>query len=100
MTDIDSLEMVTSSKTIRWHNPNPHIHVSLNFNLSIQYKMDKQTVVNTFPIQSSLKAGDISWPWFLNFILEKAIRKRQINQKEPQMNWERQILIYADNITL
>ena len=33
-------------------------------------------------------------------MLENAIRKRQINQKEPQMNWEHQILIYADNITL
>ena len=60
MTDIDSLEMLTSSKTIQWHNPNTHIHVSLIFNLGIQYKMDRQTLVYTFPVQSSLKGGDTS----------------------------------------
>jgi len=33
-------------------------------------------------------------------MLEYAIRKSQINQKERQMNWEHQILVYADNVNL
>jgi hypothetical protein len=56
MTDVNSLRMLTSSKTIQWHNPNnpnPHIHVSSIFNLGIQYKMDRQILVDTF--QNSLK---------------------------------------------
>ena len=78
MTDVCSLKMLTSSKNIQWHspnNPNPHIHVSLIFNLGIQYKMDRQTLVDTSPLQNSLKGGDTSWPLFLNFMLEYAIRK-------------------------
>jgi hypothetical protein len=70
------------------------------FNLGIQYKMDRQTLANICPLQSSLKGGDTSWPLFLNFMLENAIRKRQINQKGPQMNWKHQILVYADNTNL
>lgn len=31
---------------------------------------------------------------------EYAIRKSQINQKEPQMNWEHQSMVYADNVNL
>ena len=101
MTDVDSLEMLTSSKTIQWYNPNnlnPHIHASLIFNLGIQYKMDRQRLVDTF--QNSLKGWDTSWPLFLNLITEYAIRKSQINQKEPQMNWEHQTLVYTDNVNL
>jgi hypothetical protein len=100
VTDVESLEMLTSSKTIQWHNPNPHIHVSLIFNLGIQYKMDRQTLVDTLPLQNILKEGDTSCPFFLNFMLEYAIRKSQINHMEPQMNWEHQILVYADNVNL
>jgi hypothetical protein len=61
MTDVDSLEMLTSSKTIQWHNPNnPNLHilVPLIFNLGIQYKMDRKTLVHTS--QNCMKGGDIS----------------------------------------
>jgi hypothetical protein len=69
MTGVDSLEMLTSSKTKQWHNPNPYIHVSLIFNLGSLYKMDRQTLVDTFPLQNSLQGGHTSWPLFLNFTL-------------------------------
>jgi len=103
MTDVDSLEMLTSSTTIQRHKPNnpkPHIHVSLLFNRGIQYKMARQTLVDTFPLQNSLRGGDTSLPLFLSFMPEYAIRKSQINQKEPQMNWEHQSMVYADNVNL
>jgi hypothetical protein len=60
--------------------------------------MDRKTLVHTS--QNCMKGGDISWPLFLNFMLEYAIRKSPINQKEPPMNWEHQILVYADNVCL
>jgi hypothetical protein len=33
-------------------------------------------------------------------MLEYAIRKSQLNQKEPQMNWEHQIMVYNDHVNL
>jgi hypothetical protein len=49
-----------------------------------------------FPIKNGLKQGDSLSPLHLNFVLEYAIRRVQVNQGSLQLNGTYQILVYAD----
>jgi hypothetical protein len=51
-----------------------------------------------FPIKYGLKQGDASSPLLLNFSLECAMRRVQVNQDGLKLNGTHQLLVYADNV--
>ena len=54
---------------------------------------------DVFPIKTGLKQGDALSPWFVNFTLEFAIRRIQVNQEGLKLNGTHQFLVYADDVT-
>jgi hypothetical protein len=48
-----------------------------------------------FPIQNSLEEGDALSPSHVNFALENAIRRVQVNQDGLKLNWTHQLVVYA-----
>jgi hypothetical protein len=55
---------------------------------------------DSFPIQNSLKQGEVSSPLLFSFALEYAIRKVQEHQVELKFDGTHQFLAYADDVNL
>jgi hypothetical protein len=55
---------------------------------------------DTFTIKVGLKQGDALSPLFVNFALEFAIGRVQVNQEGLKLHGTHQLLVYADDVTI
>jgi hypothetical protein len=53
-----------------------------------------------FPIRNGLKQGEDLSPLFMNFALEFAIKRVQVNQDGLKLNGRHQLLAYADDVNI
>jgi len=52
------------------------------------------------PIGNGLKTEDALSPWLLNFAVEYAIRRVEVNQDGLKLNSTHQLLVYADDVNI
>ena len=55
---------------------------------------------NVFPIRNGLKQEDALSPLLLNFALEYAIRRAQVNQDGLKLSFTDQLLVYVNYINV
>jgi len=65
----------------------------------IRVRVDKN-LSDKLPVGNGLKQGDAQSPFLLNFALEYAIRRIQVNQDDLQLNGTHHILVYANNVNV
>jgi hypothetical protein len=53
-----------------------------------------------FAIRNSFKQGDALSPLLLNFVIECAIRRVQVNQDGLKLNGTHQLVVYADDVNI
>jgi len=65
----------------------------------IRVRVDKN-LSDKLPVGNGLKQGDAQSPFLLNFSLEYAIRRIQVNRDGLQLNGTHHILVYANNVNI
>jgi hypothetical protein len=55
---------------------------------------------DNFPIKNGSKQGDVLAPPLLNFAIEYAIRRVQVNQYGLKLKGTHQLLVYADDFKI
>jgi len=63
-------------------------------------KPGNKNLSDIFPIRNGLRQGDILSPLHVNFVLESAITRAQVNQDGLKLNGAHQLLVYADDVNI
>ena len=70
------------------------------FEWNLYQNLGYECLSNMFPIKNGLKQGGALLLFFLNFALEYAIRRVQVNQGGLKWNGTHQLLVYANGINM